>query len=228
MVCISTRRTKRIKKIKKYKVDIYDLPLKGEIFHIKGGNMFKNLQYKFTNALVNNGVIEKQDFEIYRYGFEVFIYFIINISVALFIGVIFDKIIHTIIFLSCYCTLRQFTGGYHARNYIECTLTFAVMYLITIFVSNNIDIYRYKYLLILIMSICTVVIYKIAPLEHRNKLLEDEDKEYYRKVAMTILSVIIICFALSIIMNIFVEYTIYSVFSVVCISILLIIGYMMK
>lgn len=63
----------------------------------------------------NNGIIEIDDFEIYRYGFETLIYFIVNISVALLIGIIFDRFIHTIVFLSCYCTLRQFTGGYHAK-----------------------------------------------------------------------------------------------------------------
>ena len=86
--------------------------------------MFKSLSYRITDILVNNGIIEIDDFEIYRYGFETLIYFIVNISVALLIGIIFDRFIHTIVFLSCYCTLRQFTGGYHAKNYTECTLTF--------------------------------------------------------------------------------------------------------
>lgn len=78
--------------------------------------MIKSLSYKFTNLFVNNEIIDKKDFEIYRYGLETLIYFIVNISVALFIGIIFDRFIHTIVFLSCYCTLRQFTGGYHARG----------------------------------------------------------------------------------------------------------------
>lgn len=45
--------------------------------------MFKSLSYKFANLLVKNEVIENEDFEIYRYGFETLIYFIVNISVAL-------------------------------------------------------------------------------------------------------------------------------------------------
>ncbi|WP_219721523.1 accessory gene regulator B family protein, partial [Clostridioides difficile] len=53
--------------------------------------MFKRLSYKFANILVNNEIVESEDFEIYRYGFETLIYFIVNISVALFIGIIFDR-----------------------------------------------------------------------------------------------------------------------------------------
>lgn len=186
--------------------------------------MFKSLSYKITDVLVNNGIIEIDDFEIYRYGFETLIYFIVNISVALLIGIIFDRFIHTIVFLSCYCTLRQFTGGYHAKNYTECTLTFAAIYLITIFVANNIDIVSYKYLSIVILIISMFIIYKLAPLEHRNKPLEEQDKKYYRKIAMRILSVVAMCFISSIILNVFVEYFIYSIFAVIWISILLLIG----
>ena len=47
--------------------------------------MFKSLSYRITDILVNNGIIEIDDFEIYRYGFETLIYFIVNISVVLFL-----------------------------------------------------------------------------------------------------------------------------------------------
>lgn len=68
--------------------------------------MFKRLLYKFVNILVNNEIVESEDFEIYRYGFEILIYFIVNILVVLFIGIIFDRFIYIVIFLSCYCILR--------------------------------------------------------------------------------------------------------------------------
>jgi accessory gene regulator B len=146
--------------------------------------MFKSLSYKFANTLIKNNIIENEDLEIYRYGFETLIYFISNISVALFIGIIFDRFIHTIVFLSCYCTLRQFTGGYHAKNYIECTLTFVAIYLLTIFIDNNLDIDRFKYLIILIYILSIYVIYKLAPQEHRNKPLSEKEKLRYRRVSI--------------------------------------------
>lgn len=186
--------------------------------------MFKKLSYKFANLLVKNKVIENYDFEIYRYGFETLIYFIVNISVALFIGIVFDRFIHTIIFLSCYCTLRQFTGGYHARNYTECTLTFVVIYLITIFTANNIDVDKYKYLLVMLMIISICIIYKLAPLEHRNKPLNESDKENYKIIAVKISLIIGSLFIISVVFNIFVEYFIYDLISIIWTCLLLILG----
>lgn len=187
--------------------------------------MIKKLSKKFTNVLVENKIIESDDFEIYRYGFEALIYFTINISLALFIGIIFDRFIHTIIFLSCYCTLRQFTGGYHARNYTECTLTFVVIYLITIFVANNIDIYRYKYLLVLLMIASVLIIYKLAPLENRSKPLNDRDKRHYKNIAISIIVIISSMFFISTILGILREYFTYSVLAIIWICLLLILGF---
>ena len=186
--------------------------------------MFKSLSNKFANSLVKNGVIENEDFEIYRYGFETLVYFIVNISVALFIGIVFDRFIHTIIFLSCYCSLRQFTGGYHARNYTECTLTFVVIYLMTIFIANSTDIDKYMYLLILLIIFSIRTIYKLAPLEHRNKPLSKNEKENYRetikKILFIILGIIIFC----IMINSVQQYMIYATASIYWTAILLYIG----
>lgn len=186
--------------------------------------MFKSLSYKFANTLIKNDIIENKDLEIYRYGFETLIYFLVNISVALFIGIIFDRLIHTIVFLSCYCTLRQFTGGYHAKNYTECTLTFGAIYLLTIFIDNNLDIGKWKVLIILIHIFSIVIIYKLAPQEHRNKPLSEKEKMYYKKIIMKIMGVITTVFIVSLIFNVLIKYSIYSFFAIVCICILLILG----
>ncbi|MEG1132114.1 MAG: accessory gene regulator B family protein [Romboutsia sp.] len=190
--------------------------------------MFKSLSYKFANILVNNKVIESEDFEIYRYGSETLIYFIVNVLVALLIGIVFDKFIHTILFLSCYCTLRQFTGGYHARNYTECTITFAVSYILIIMITNNIDIYRFKYLLIALLLISITIIHKVAPLEHRNKPLSIDEKMNYKKIIKKITAIITTIVIISLIVNVASEYIIYSVWSVFLIVILLLVQIMIN
>lgn len=190
--------------------------------------MFKSLSYKFVNILVKNEIIENEDFEIYRYGFETLIYFIVNVLVALFIGIAFNKFIHTIIFLSCYCTLRQFTGGYHARNYTECTMTFAVSYVLIILITNNIDIYRFKYILMASLLISINIINRIAPLEHRNKPLSIDEKMSYKKIIEKITTIITIIVIISLKFNLISEYIIYSALAVFLIVILLLVQIMIN
>lgn len=190
--------------------------------------MFKTLSYKLTNLLDRNGIIEKSEYDIYRYGFEMLIYFIVNVSIALAIGAFFDRVIQTIIFLCCYCTIRQFSGGYHARNYTECTLTFVFICILTNLFEMNMDIEKYTYLLIPIFILSIFIIWKIAPLEHRNNPLSEDEKKRYKKVVTKLTSFIGIILIISLVFNIFEEYIIYSLFAIVWISILLLIGTKIK
>lgn len=186
--------------------------------------MFKSLAHKLTNLLVKNNIIKEDEYEIYRYGFEMLVYFIVNISIALFIGIIFNRFIQTVIFLLCYSTVRQFSGGYHARNYTECTLTFVFICVITNLIDMNIDIRQYKYILIVICILNVFIITKLSPLEHRNKPLSDNEKKHYKKVVVKLTTIISIIVTICLVCNAFERYIIYALFAIVWISILLFIG----
>lgn len=54
--------------------------------------MFVYLANKITRVLINYEIIGKEDEEIYRYGFEMLIYFIVNLSIAVFIGILFTSL----------------------------------------------------------------------------------------------------------------------------------------
>lgn len=94
--------------------------------------MFKSYASKITSFLIENKEINQDDYEVYKYGFEVLIAFIVNIAIVLSIGLLFNKIFYSIAFLICYCPIRQFAGGYHANNYTKCLLIFILIFILTI------------------------------------------------------------------------------------------------
>ena len=95
--------------------------------------MFKSYANKITSFLIENKEINKDDYEIYKYGFEVLIAFIVNTVVILSIGLLFNKLFYSIVFLICYCPIRQFAGGYHANNYTKCLLIFILFCVVLYF-----------------------------------------------------------------------------------------------
>ncbi|CEK36649.1 accessory gene regulator [[Clostridium] sordellii] len=187
--------------------------------------MFKEISMKTTKLLIENNIIDQEDKNIYEYGFETLIYFTVNILIALIIGLIFGKLLNTIVFLICYCTIRQFSGGYHANSYGKCTLTFVFIYLVTIFISHNLNILKFKYILILISIINSFIIWNIAPLEHRNNPLSSNDKVHYKKISTKISILISIINILSLLFNILQVYIVFSIYATFWISVLLIIGF---
>ncbi|MGL4911146.1 MAG: accessory gene regulator B family protein, partial [Romboutsia sp.] len=85
--------------------------------------------------------------------------------------VLFDRFIHTAVFLLCYYPLRQFTGGYHADTYRKCFFTFILIFVATIFIANNLAHVGIRPLVVLFSVINGISICLLSPVDHINKIL---------------------------------------------------------
>ena len=183
--------------------------------------MLKLCANKVTSILIHNDAIDKEDYELYSYGFETLVAFIVNILVILSIGLIFNKFRQTLLFLACYCPIRQFTGGYHAVNYRNCLLVFITIFLINIVILQNTRIYSLNEIVMLLAFISYIGICFLAPIEHRSNPLSHKEKKHYKKIAITLTSIILIFSAIGINFKTTYEYSLYSISAIVWIFIML-------
>lgn len=179
--------------------------------------MIKSSANKVTSFLYYNNYIDtdKYEYDVYLYGFESMIALILNTVSILLIGLLFDRFMHTVVFLLCYFPLRQYTGGYHADTYEKCFLTFVVIFIATIFIANNLGNEGIKPLIILFSVINWTSICLLSPVDHINNILEEEDKIKYKKKARLIATLVLLFIFVS------KNYFIYSAFSLFWINILL-------
>ena len=136
--------------------------------------MLNKLAAKISSKMLQRGVISGELFDIYVYGFELVLSFLFSVAVMLFVGIVTNRILHTILFLLVFITLRSFTGGYHANTYGVCFMVTISVFIVTILLAEYINICWWYYLLLL--SVGLPLIYIFAPIEHHNKPLETNDK----------------------------------------------------
>ena len=154
--------------------------------------MFKSYASKITSFLIENKEINQDDYEVYKYGFEVLIAFIVNIAIVLSIGLLFNKIFYSIAFLICYCPIRQFAGGYHANNYTKCLLIFILIFILTINTSSNVDSQIYTLMIFIISTLSYTGIFILAPIEHRNNPLTLREIKKYKKISRILAGIVYI------------------------------------
>lgn len=154
--------------------------------------MFKSYASKITSFLIENKEIEQEDYEVYKYGFEVLIAFILNISIVLIIGLLFNKVFYSIVFLVCYCPMRQFVGGYHANNYTKCLLIFILIFILIMNIPLNIDSQIYTFMIFIISTLSYIGIFILAPLEHRNNPLTLSEIKKYKKISKILAGIVYI------------------------------------
>lgn len=143
--------------------------------------MFEVLSERITERLLANEAIPKEDKEIYRYGIQQGMIALLNLGTTMVIGMVFGKLLESILFMVAYMPLRSFAGGYHARTAVRCYFFSIVM------ISAVLWVMRYVMYSGLVCGCLTAisgsVIWFLVPVEDRNKPLDDVEKVVYRKRA---------------------------------------------
>lgn len=176
-----------------------------------------------TASFFLDSIKEKQlEKSVIVYGLEVLISSTVNIIIALVISILFHNFIEVIIFLLFYCPMRQYTGGYHAKNYGLCTLVFTFM-ILTINTLDFVGFFDWNMRLISVamMVYSIFIIMRFAPIMNENKILSKEEVIVYKKRARLLLGLdCMIIFILQLFGK--AQISKYQVIALSCVSLLLV------
>ena len=149
----------------------------------------KRLVSIILNFMIKNNVISKdtEEIEFYRYGIEITLSSLINIALISIIGIVTNYTFESMMFLVVFIIMRSFTGGYHANTYIKCNLVTSISFIVLLLMFKIIKNISLKSI-ILIAVFQVLIIALLAPIENKNKPIEN--RTVY-KIISTILSVVL-------------------------------------
>lgn len=142
---------------------------------------------KVVNFLVRNAIIVPGEGEIYQYGLTLLAKKIFHALVILLTGFFGGEFLGTCIFLIAYASIREYSGGYHAKTEIGCYCCTGAVTLYTLFLLHIFHLICIGWVLLLLFG-CGTAIWLFSPQEAHNKPLEVEEKSVYRKKAHLYLS----------------------------------------
>lgn len=138
------------------------------------------LQYLLKSRVINDSDDEK---EYYRYGIEITISSLLNIILIIGIGIIFRSVFESIIFLSFFMLIRQFTGGYHADTYFKCNLSFCISFISVLIMYHSTYEKITIPLSVFISILCVAIILFLCPIENANKPIPKYKRNFFKYVA---------------------------------------------
>lgn len=150
--------------------------------------MRASLAERITYQFIKSKLIDAKDFEIYAFGLQQGGYMLLSFITAMGIGLSLDMFLQSMIFLLAYIPLRSYAGGYHEKNQLRC-------YLLSIFMTTAV-LLAIKYIpwnsfLCLGSAVAAGgIIFIMAPVEDKNKVLSGMEKYVYKRRARYILGVL--------------------------------------
>ena len=113
--------------------------------------MLTKIATRITNRLLLHRAITDEMTDIYIYGFELLISFLFSTTVIIAFGLVLNALLPTLAFLIIFITLRGFTGGFHAKTYLMCSIVTFSVYGIVMILSRFISVPRLSYFFLEIM-----------------------------------------------------------------------------
>lgn len=123
-----------------------------------------------TDKIICRGIINSDKKEICKIGIELILADITNFSLILMIGCFTSSVLYACIYIILLLTVRQFSGGFHAKTYGICRMVTIGMYILILYFSKILNAYLMLYSVIL-NFITFATMFAFAPVRHPNKEL---------------------------------------------------------
>lgn len=157
----------------------------------------KRLSEKITDYILRSGVIQRESYALYQYGFQIGLEMVscllVCFIIAWYLHMILEFLVSSIIFI----LLRTYAGGVHLNSYKGC-------FVISVFVQTLVvicsEIFYFSlnvsWGLILCSSVC---IWIFSPVECISKELDEEEKKHCKnstlKIICCLFMFLVICMA---------------------------------
>lgn len=149
--------------------------------------MFVKASEYLTQQLENENVISHDKRELYKYGFQNGMILTLNFFTSILIGVIFGKTLECIILLAAYIPLRSYAGGHHSSSSEKCYIVSSFIMIIWM------SLLKFQ----IIPTSCCVIMFiaglvvciMLAPVEDKNKPLDEDEIRVYRKRSYIVLAI---------------------------------------
>lgn len=148
------------------------------------------LAKKFSNFLLSSKIISQEYYDIYLYGNELLLSFIFSTSFIILFGLLFKRIIQTLLFFSIFIFVRRQTGGYHAQTYFRCKLTTIMTYFSVLVLAELTNIITMFYVVLFVLGLSIII--SIGPIENPNKPISVDQRRRTKLTGVVLFTIILV------------------------------------
>lgn len=135
-----------------------------------------------SRRMVERGIINEEDREIYRFGIRNGLIILLNIVTAFLIGLFTEQLLAVCVFTLSFMTLRSFTGGFHCGSRLSCYIGSSLVLFIPVY-TGNLFVRMPGMAVALTLAVAAVIIFTFSPMDSRNRKLDQAEKKHFGRRA---------------------------------------------
>ena len=91
---------------------------------------------RIADYFLKEKMINGEECEIFAYGITLILPYYLECLIIIIISITFYSVRSSIVYIITFTMIRDYVGGYHAKNRIKCAILYIFNYLLIIFVSK--------------------------------------------------------------------------------------------
>jgi accessory gene regulator B len=143
--------------------------------------MIKQMSNRITAYLIQGNIIDEAEAEIYQYGIKHIIINMVTLIIVSLLATVGHTWIATIFFFVGFMPIRLIAGGYHAKTPLGCNILSLVIYSMNMILVYSAYVYVTDAIVISTGTIISIIIFIIAPVDHKNRTLEAREYSKAKK-----------------------------------------------
>lgn len=146
----------------------------------------EKLSSKLIAILVKEKLIHKSESEIYLYGLNIFFKYLLNIILVIIVSIINYNFKDILFFVFFFTIIRSYAGGLHLKTSIFCTI-FSIIFIQFYSILDLTVLTKIGYSRFLFVFLISFLIYRVGPIDNKNKQLEQIEQIYFKKKLFKVL-----------------------------------------
>lgn len=138
----------------------------------------EGLSIKLTNYILRKKVIQKEDYDVYQYGFQSFLEILTNILCSIIIASLLNMLLECIVFFLIFIPIRSFNGGFHLQKYYACLLFSCMALTIVLLMVKYLVAPLHISFILYLISLLLIIL--IGPVDHPNRKVDFDENIFFK------------------------------------------------
>lgn len=145
---------------------------------------------RLTRYIIKNEIIDKEDYETYRYGMQTGLEMTICMALCTFISIYLKLFLEFAVLVAVFFSLRAYVGGLHLRHFLTCLICSCLIITLLLLLARSFTLD--SRIAVGVTVITLYVINLMAPLATKDRPQDQEETAFFAKQRRRIYFAIII------------------------------------
>lgn len=132
-----------------------------------------------VTLLIESGVIEASDRELYEYAIHSLWLSVAPLLLALAFGILMGAPWKAVLMILPFMAIRKFSGGFHAKREHTCLIISSLLIVLCIYAAAHLE---YSAVISICLMLAGISLITFSPIDSENRRLDDDEKSRYKLI----------------------------------------------